>query len=299
MIPKFHKLMLPILKFTADESVHTNSEILEKVAIHFKLTPEEMEERLPSGLQTVIYNRTVWSIVYLRKAKLIENSKRSEFRITKRGLDLLKENPSEITVKLLKRYEEFQDFQNTSSSDEIESTQIVQIETPTDLMAKAHKQLSESLKFEILDKLYSIHPFKFEEIVIKVLLNLGYGGSFEDAGKALKRSGDEGIDGFINEDRLGLDVIYVQAKRYSSDNKISRPTVQSFCGALMGKKARKGIFITTSSFTREAEDYVKNLDAKIILINGDQLAQLMIDTNSGVEIEYNYYVKKINLDFFE
>lgn len=298
MIPKFNEVMLPTLKLCADGEIHSNSEVLERMYVHFKLTPPEIEERLPSGTQTVIYNRTQWAITYLRKAKLIENVKRSEFKITSRGQDVLKENPSEINVKYLKRFDEFKTFQEVDkSSEDSESTFTEQ--TPTDVLTNAYKQINSSLKTEIIERLLKVSPFKFEEIVVKVLINLGYGGTFEEAGKAFKKSGDEGIDGVISEDRLGLDMIYVQAKRYALDNKVGRPLVQEFCGALMGKKAKKGIFITTSSYTREAEEYVKNIDSKIILINGDQLAQYMIETNSGVETEFTYFIKRINMDFFE
>jgi len=298
MIPKFNVVMLPVLKVCADGEIHSNAEVLEKMILHFKLSPEQIEERLPSGTQTVIYNRTQWAITYLRKAKLIENVKRSEFKITPRGQDVLKEKPTEINVKYLKKFDEFKLFQEVDKSPD-EDEQVFTEQTPTDVLANAYKQINSSLKAEIIDRLLKVHPFKFEDIVVRVLINLGYGGSFEEAGKALRRPGDEGIDGIINEDRLGLDVIYVQAKRYAIENKVGRPAVQEFCGALMGKKAKKGIFMTTSNFTREAEDYVKNIDAKIILVNGEQLAQYMIETNSGVETETSYFIKKLNLDFFE
>lgn len=298
MIPKFNEVMLPLLKLCADGEIHSNTEVLEKMCEQFKLSSMEAEERLPSGTQTVIYNRTQWAITYLRKAKLIENVKRSEFKITSRGQDVLKEKLAEISVKYLKRFDEFKSFQEVDkSADYTENTFTEQ--TPTDVLTNAYKQINSSLKSEIIERLLKVHPFKFEEIVVKVLINLGYGGSFEEAGKAFKKSGDEGIDGIISEDRLGLDMIYVQAKRYALENKIGRPLIQEFCGALMGKKAKKGIFITTSSYTREAEEYVKNIDTKVILINGEQLAQYMIETNSGVEIDFTYYIKRINMDFFE
>lgn len=298
MIPKFNEVMLPILKLCGDGEIHTNTQVLEKMYEHFKLTPSELEERLPSGTQTLIYNRTQWALTYLRKAKLIENVKRSEFKITPRGQDVLKEKPTEISVKYLKRFDEFKSFQDVDKSSE-DSESILTEQTPTDVLTNAYKQINSSLKTEIIERLLRVSPFKFEEIVVKVLINLGYGGSFEEAGKAFKKSGDEGIDGVISEDRLGLDMIYVQAKRYALENKVGRPLVQEFCGALMGKKAKKGIFITTSFYTREAEEYAKNIDSKIILINGDQLAQYMIETNSGVETEFTYFIKRINMDFFE
>lgn len=307
MIPKYHELMKPILLETKDGAIHSNSEMIEKMSKYFSLTTEEVAEMLPSGTQSVIVNRTYWAITYLRKAKLIENIKRGDFNITQRGLDVLKENPPELNRNYLKKFEEFKAFQSLSTS---ESTNEVEMsseeenesnndQTPVDTINIAYRKMNTILKDEILGRLLHVHPFKFEDIVVRVIVNLGYGGSREEAGKALQRSGDEGIDGIINEDRLGLDVIYVQAKRYAVNNKIGRPDVQAFCGALMGKKARKGIFITTSSFTREAIDYSNSIDAKIILINGDQLAQYMIETNSGVETDFTISIKRINLDFFE
>ena len=300
--------MKPILLQTQDGLTHTNSEIIEKMCQHFNLSPEELAEMLPSGTQTIMVNRIYWAITYLRKAKLIENIKRGEFNITPRGKTVLRDNPAEINKNYLRQFEEFNEFQSISSgesptetisSQNDEEIELNNDQTPVETITNAHKKMNAILKDELLERLLHVHPFKFEEIVVKVIVNLGYGGSNEEAGKALQRSGDEGIDGIINQDRLGLDVIYVQAKRYSPDNKIGRPAVQGFCGALAGKRAKKGIFITTSSFTKEAIEYANSIEAKIILINGDQLAQFMIEKNTGVETEFSISIKKINLDFFE
>jgi restriction system protein len=299
-IPDFQTIFLPLLKFSADGLEHTSREAKDALSHDFGLTQEERRQLLPSGNQTIFKNRVAWAKSYLKMAGLITNTKRGVFKITDQGMQVLSQNPDRIDIKFLRQFPEFEvtrkgrnssgNYQNDTNSDDHQTT------TPEERLEEAHETLRTNLSEEILSQLKISPPSFFEKVVVEVLVKMGYGGSRKDAGEAIGSSGDEGIDGIIKEDRLGLDIIYLQAKRW--ENAVSRPEIQKFAGALQGKRARKGIFITTSDFSKGAHDYAAAIDSKIILIDGRQLAQFMIDFNVGVTTEATYEVKRIDSDYF-
>lgn len=295
-IPDYQSVMLPLLRLAADGKEHTLREAVEELAEQFKLTEEERKELLPSGSQFTFANRVGWARTYMNKAALLESTRRGYFRITQRGRDVLAKNPPEINVKFLDQFPEFIEFRTKHRVPSTEAAETESLQTPGELLESAYQKLREDLSAELLKTIGECSPAFFERLVIDVLIKMGYGGSRKEAGKAIGRSGDEGIDGIINEDRLGLDVIYIQAKRWQGP--IGRPEIQKFAGALQGHRANKGIFITTSSFTRDAEDYVAKINSKIVLIDGEQLSQLMIDHNVGVTSVTSYETKKIDSDYF-
>ncbi|MCP9460969.1 MAG: restriction endonuclease [Nitrospira sp.] len=297
-IPDYQSIMLPLLQFAADDKEHSLREAIESLSAEFGLTEEEKKELLPSGQQPTFENRVAWARTYLVKAVLLEAPRRGFFRITQRGRDILSQRPTAITVKFLEQFPEFLDFRikRHESKEEIQLPGNRNLQTPGELLESAYQKLREDLAAELLNTVKECSPAFFERLVIDVLVKMGYGGSRKEAGKAIGRSGDEGIDGIINEDRLGLDVIYIQAKRWKDP--IGRPEIQKFVGALQGHRANKGIFITTSSFTREAQDYVTKINSKIVLIDGEHLSQLMIDHNVGVTPVMSYETKKIDSDYF-
>lgn len=300
MVPQFEYFLLPYLKFISDGKTHTLKELTAHIADELKLSPEDREERTKKGSFTKLYDRTQWSGTYLRKALLAESVGRGKYIITQRGLDLLTTNPTFIDRHLLSQYQEFVDFtkaKNPSNQDEVDVTVEDSEITPFELMEASSKELRDELVSDLLAEIKSQSPLFFERLVIKLLVAMGYGGSFEDAANVTKYSHDEGIDGVIKEDRLGLDNIYVQAKRYDTGT-VGRKEIQSFVGALSGKGATKGIFITTSKFTKEASDYKPASNIKIVLIDGTQLANYMIDYNIGVSVRQTFEVKRIDSDFF-
>ena len=298
-IPDYQTIMLPLLRFAEDNKEHSSHEATAFLAGKFSLTENELQELLPSGKQTIFINRVGWARTYLSKAELLNSTKRSFFQISKRGLSILSQNPSRIDNKTLKQFPEFNEFQNRKN-EKTEKTVIENLEeahsTPEESLETAYQTIRNSLASEILDKVKSCSPLFFERLVVQLLVAMGYGGTLQDAGKAVGKSGDGGIDGIIKEDRLGLDVIYLQAKRWEGN--VSRPEIQKFAGALLGNQARKGVFITTSDFTKEAKDYVKTISSNIILLNGEELAELMIDYNVGVSVATTYEIKKIDSDYF-
>ena len=301
-IPNYQTIMLPLLQLAADKQEHKFSDSVQYLAEQFSLTDEEKGELLPSGTQAVFNNRVGWARSYLKQAALLSSPKRGYFRITEQGLDLLAEQPEKITSTLLERYSEFQEFRNrkkdpSKAPEENESTHIPDNETPEDSLASAYKLLRKNLEDEILSSVRDSSPSFFERLVVDLLVKMGYGGNRQDAGRALGKSGDGGIDGIINEDQLGLDVIYIQAKRW--EGVVGRPEIQKFAGALQGQRARKGVFITTSGFTKEALEYASLIESKIILINGEKLASLMAEHNVGVAVVGKYEVKKIDSDYFD
>lgn len=295
-IPDYQSIMLPLLEFATDEKEHTLHEAIEALAVKFGLTDKERKELLPSGLQSTFTNRVGWARTYMKKAGLLESPRRGLIHITPRGLEVLNKKPSRIDVSLLKQFQEFRDFQNFSREQDSEPSQTLGVGTPEETFEGAYQKLRQDLASEIIQTLKNCSPTFFERLVVDVLVKMGYGGTRQDAGKAVGRSGDDGIDGIIKEDRLGLDIIYIQAKRW--DGVVGRPEVQKFSGALQGHRANKGIFITTSFFTREAEEYVSRINSKIVLINGETLAQLMIDHNVGVSSVASYEIKKIDSDYY-
>ena len=309
-IPDFQSIMLPLLEIVNDGKEHSHREVSEALAAKFNLTEEERKELLPSGRQARFDNRVAWSRAYLKKAGLIENTGRGIFRITADGLELLKSNPSRIDIKLLMQYPGIKEWHKPSSrkpgGDEIEPVSAdnngtigtcSETQTPEEVLESSYQELRQALAQELIDRIMKCSPKFFEDLVVRLLVKMGYGGSRIDAGRAIGQSGDGGIDGIINEDKLGLDVVYIQAKRWN--NTVGRPIVQAFAGSLDGQRARKGIMITTSYFSQDARDYVGRIEKKIVLIDGVQLAQLMIDYGIGMAEVANYAVKRVDLDYFE
>jgi restriction system protein len=307
-IPDYATLMLPLLKLASDGVEHRFRDAIESLATQFTLTEEERNELLPAGQARVIDNRVGWARTYLKQAGLIESSRRGVFNITAQGRALLAENPPRIDAQLLRRFQPFLDFLARRGEREDQPNEPVapanrqlepeeSRETPEDQLAQAYRRIRKDLASELLEQIKAAPPSFFEQLVVDLLVTMGYGGNRQDAGRAIGKSGDGGIDGIINEDKLGLDVIYIQAKRW--DATVGRPEIQKFAGALQGQRARKGVFITTSTFSREAEDFVTHIDSKIILIDGDKLAELMIDHNVGVAVIGSYEIKKLDSDYFE
>jgi restriction system protein len=301
MIPDYQTLMLPLLKAVADGKEYKLNEIVEILSKLFNLSTIERSELLPSGQTFVFGSRVGWARTYLKKSGLIDSPKRGTIILTNRGKEVLSDSPSKIDVKFLKRFPEFIEFQS-AKKEEGESQIITQNDnkiedTPEEQIESGYLRIRKSLEQEVLTKLKSIHPSFFEKIVVELLVKMGYGGSIAEAGRATKYTNDEGIDGIIKEDKLGLDVIYIQAKRW--EGTVPRPEIQKFVGALAGQRAKKGVFITTSSFSKDAVSYASQMDTKIVLIDGEQLAQYMIDYNLGVSIQNTYEIKKIDFDYFE
>ncbi|MES2886128.1 MAG: restriction endonuclease [Pseudomonadota bacterium] len=299
MIPDYQTCMLPLLRFAADGKEHPLRDAVAALIKEFKLTEDEVSQFVPSGQQPIFMNRVSWARSYLKKAGLLATPKRSHLQITARGVAVLTEKPPQINVKYLERFPEFLVFK-AAKRDSAEEVAVEQeqpsTQTPNEALEAAYESLRAELAAEILQNLKISDPTLFENIVVELLVKMGYGGSRKDAGKAIGRSGDEGIDGVIKEDHLGLDNIYVQAKRWEAT--VGRPEIQKFAGALQGQRARKGIFMTTSDFSREAHDYVAKIDSKIILIDGKTIARLMIDFSVGVTTIASYEVKKIDADYF-
>lgn len=296
-VPDFQRIMLPLLRLAGDEKEHSVREAIELLADEFELTEEERKQLLPSGRQRRFDNRVGWAGTHIKKAGLLESPRRGYFRITPRGRQVLKENPSEITLAFLKQFPEFVEFRSRRrGSMPAEEGLAEEQETPEELLEGAYQKMREDLAAEILLTVKNCSPAFFERLVVDVLVKMGYGGTRQDAGRAVGRSGDDGIDGIIKEDRLGLDIVYIQAKRW--DAVVGRPEVQKFAGALQGHRARKGIFITTSSFSRDATEYASRIETKIVLMDGETLADLMIDHNVGVSAVASYEIKNIDSDYF-
>mgnify|MGYP000930902601 CR=1 FL=1 len=298
MIPDFKKIMRPFLNIISDGLEHTTSETNEKIAAHFKLSEEELNQYLPSGVAKTFPNRVAWAKSYFKMAGLLENTKRSSFKITEAGKQFLKDNPTEITIKILKTLPAFLERTGRSKDEgisvDIDNTQ--SDATPEEILESSYLTIRKNLSQELLLKVKSCTPSFFESLVVELLVKMGYGGSIQDAGRSIGRSGDEGIDGIIKEDRLGLDVIYIQAKRW--EGVVGRPEIQKFIGALAGQGAKKGVFITTSRFTNEAKEYHPKNDTKIVLIDGEQLTDLMIDFNLAVSKVNTFEIKRIDNDYF-
>lgn len=296
-IPDYQSFFLPLLKFFADGKDHGFHETIEALAKEFKLSEQERRKMLPSGKQEVFDNRIGWSRTYLKKAGLIEAPVKGVHRITDRGLDVLKKKPQRIDVNFLLQFKEFQEFRALRHPKSEETSELeANDKTPEESLEIAYQRIRDDLAAELLQRLKTCSPAFFERLVVEVIVKMGYGGNRQDAGKAVGKSGDGGIDGIIKEDKLGLDAIYIQAKRW--DNTVGRPEIQKFVGALTGQRAKKGLFITTSEFSVEAEDYVSRIDAKVVLIDGETLAQLMIEHNVGVSTVNTYEVKKVDSDYF-
>jgi len=299
-IPDYQAMMLPVMKFVIDGSEHTTKEVREKTAEMLQLSADELAERLPSGVQTTFENRVGWAMTYLKKSGLLTSPKRGIIQITERGRDVLRENPKIIDNSVLEQFKEYRDFKSLRHDKTVtrDGNGKAQPElTPEEILENSYQDLRNQLANEILERVMQCPPEFFENLVVDLLVGMGYGGSRSDAGQAVGRSGDDGIDGIIKEDRLGLDVVNIQAKRWQ--NTVGRPEIQAFVGSLAGNRAKKGVFITTSKFSNDAKDYVRRIEQKVVLIDGEQLAQLMIDYDIGVSKEAQYVIKKIDFDYFE
>src|SRR5574341_279185 len=296
-VPDFQTLMLPLLQLASDRIEHSLSEAIMLLADHFGLSEAERDELIPSGRQARFANRVGWASTYLRKAGLLESTRRGWFVITDKGLGILQNPPERIDLRFLKQYPEIKEFRYAGRREIAESAEGEDelVQTPEEILYQSYQELREGLAQELLETVKRCSPRFFEQVVLDLLIAMGYGGSRQAAAHAVGGSGDGGIDGIINEDKLGLDVVYVQAKRW--DGNVGRPQIQAFAGSLEGVRARKGVFITTSAFTQDALDYVKQIEKKIVLINGRELAQLMIDHNVGVSEVAIYSTKRIDLDY--
>lgn len=297
-IPDFQTIMLPLVQFASDGKEHSLREAIDYLANYFQLTKEERKELLPSGRQATFDNRVGWSRTHLAKAGLLNSTRRGYFEITSLGQQVLARKPDVINMAFLKQFPDYVEFikpsnqdVKTAVSDETEASQ-----TPEEAIESAYQRVRQELAKEILTTIKECSPAFFERLVIDLLVQMGYGGTRKDAGEAIGGSGDGGIDGIIKEDRLGLDIVYIQAKRW--ENTVSRPEIQKFAGALQGQRARKGIFLTTANFSDGAKQYVSFIDSKIVLIDGNMLAQLMIDYNIGVTPFATYEMKRLDSDYF-
>jgi restriction system protein len=302
-IPDFQSIMLPLLKILADGKVYKYREILEALAREFQVTEAERKEMVPSGQQEIFDNRVGWAKTYLKKAGLIDSPQRATFVISEKGKEILSQNLDHIDTKFLRQFPEFQEFTRVNKQNEtitLESNLSTsdQEQNPEELLENSYQEIRQALATDLLSILRKLSPDAFEKLVVELLVKMGYGGSIRDAGKAVGKSGDQGIDGIIKEDRLGLDIIYIQAKRWADNNAVGRPEIQKFVGALAGQGAKKGIFITTSYFTQEALEYAPRNEIKIVLIDGEELGQLMIDYNLGVSTQKIYEIKRIDHDYF-
>lgn len=303
-IPTHQELMLPLLQFAADGQSHHIRDAIEVLSSHLQITPAERAELIPSGRKFKFDDRVQWANTYLKKAGLLQSVGRGLFQITDRGFQVLQENPTYIGREYLLRFPEFREFITplpapTAVEHHELATSSAADQTPEELIYAVYNDLRRKLADELLETILSAPPAFFEKLVVDLLLGMGYGGSF-GTGKRIGQSGDGGIDGYIDEDKLGLDRIYIQAKRWSPETVVGRPVVQGFVGSLMGARAAKGVFITTSSFSGQAHEYAEGLsNLKVILIDGLKLTQLMIEHNVGVSPGQTYVVKKIDRDYFD
>ena len=305
-IPDYQTLMLPVLKLAGDGLEHRIGDVVDQIARDFGLTEAEKQQILPSGRQATFANRMGWAKTYLVQAGLLEATKRAHFKITDRGKKSLAEGPARIDVQYLSQFAEFVQFKERGSLPGTEASTSVgetpsaplQPETPDELLRSTVRQIETALKKELLDRILAAPPAFFESLIVALLLAMGYGGSREEAGKIVGRSGDGGIDGVIDQDALGLDRVYVQAKRYVAENAVSEPEIRAFSGSLGAAKANKGVFVTTSYFTQPAQNFAERHPFKIVLIDGERLAALMIRHNVGVRVDETMYLKKMDEDFF-
>lgn len=301
-LPDYQTLMLPLLRLAADGAEHRLREAIDRLAEELSISDDERSELLPSGAAPVFSSRVGWARTYLKQAGLLRSPKRGIFQITRQGHELLLLDPPRIDNTLLNQYEAFRAFRLRSreqGEDEAKTPAVEALteQTPEDAMGAAYQRVRRNLEVELLEQVKAASPAFFEQLVVDLLVAMGYGGSRQDAGRAIGRSGDGGIDGIIKEDKLGLDVIYLQAKRW--DATVGRPDIQRFAGALQGQRAGKGVFITTSNYSREALEYVNLISTRLILVDGAQLARLMVDHNVGVSPVGFYEIKKIDADYFE
>jgi len=304
-IPDYQSLMLPVLVASSKGEVRIGP-VVDELADEVGLTAEERGELLPSGQQTVFSNRVHWAKSYLSKAHLVEITRRGYFRITERGKNVLQSSPKKIDNKLLMQFEEFRHFRERSSgttSEQNGEANVLAAEdqrrTPDETMRLAHRQIETALIHDLLERIRQAPPDFFERLMVNLLISMGYGGTAENAGRTLGRSGDDGVDGVVDQDALGLDRVYIQAKRYASGNNIGPGAIRDFFGSLDRHKATKGLFVTTSTFSSSAKETAEHLSKRIVLVDGDELARLMIRHNVGCRIEDTLHIKKVDEEFFE
>ena len=299
-IPDYQSIMLPLLELAGDGETHNIHTAKDTLANQFELVEEEVSLLLPSGKQQKFANRVGWARTYLKKSGLLIYPSRGQFKITERGKKVLEDDPQRITNEYLRQFPEFIEFRKRTRKTTLieEQANDEKLLTPEEALESAYVNIRNDLADDLLEYVMKSPPYFFESLVVNLLVAMGYGGTQQDAARAVGKSGDEGIDGIIDEDRLGLDSIYIQAKRWQKDTKIGRPQIQTFVGALQGRKAKKSVFITTASFTNQAREYAAGIDTKIVLIDGIRLADLMIDFGVGVTTSEKYEIKKIDLDYF-
>ncbi|HLW04719.1 MAG TPA: restriction endonuclease [Azoarcus sp.] len=304
-IPDFQTLMRPVLEYASAAPERRLRDTYAAMADRFELSEEERREMLPSGRALLMHNRVAWAVTHLKKAGMLNPVRRGVFAITERGKKALFEAPERITLQYLMRFDDFRDFRNKRNadfgradgeSDTRSGDLLTEDQTPEEKLATAWKTIRADLELEILEQVKEMSPAFFERLVLDVLISMGYGGERADAARAVGQSGDGGIDGIIDEDPLGLDIIYLQAKRWESI--VGRPEIQKFAGALQGRRARKGVFITTSGFSKDALEYANMIETRIILIEGRRLARLMIDHGVGVSETSTYVIKQLDSDYF-
>ena len=302
-VPDFQSIMLPFLQMIEDGGERSMREIVDLLAARFSLTEEDLQQLLPSGQSKVFSNRVAWAKTHLKNAGLVDNPSRGRVRISELGRSVLSEHPAKIDIRFLRQYESYQRFTGQIANSTSEATDpngnltVADDETPLELFESSYAKLKAALSEELLGKLIESSPQFFEHIVVKLLHAMGYGGQFGE-GRVTNYSHDGGIDGVISEDKLGLDVVCIQAKRWQGT--VSRPTVQSFVGSMDLIRAKKGVVITTSDFSRDAYEFVDRIEGKrVVLMNGKQLAQFMIDHDVGVSVTGTYKIKEVSNDFFE
>jgi len=306
-IPDFQSMMLPVLKALGSEPQSIEA-IRDTIAREYQLSDADRSELLPSGRQGRFNNRVAWALGYLKQALLLTKPRRGFYQASERGRDVLARQPGRIDIAYLMQFPEFQEFRSRSRSTVDEQADVIPTDakeelkatlTPDEQVREGYRTLRTNLATELLSRIQAASPAFFETLVVDLLVAMGYGGSQEDAASVVGRSGDEGIDGIIKEDKLGLDNIYLQAKRWKESRTVGRPDVQQFAGALQGQRARKGVFITTSTFSRDAVQYAKSLQTTIVLVDGTQLAQLLLDHRVGVSVQETIHLLKIDEDYFE
>lgn len=295
-IPPFQDLMLPLLKLTSDGRERSSREVRDQLAGSLGVTTEEQAILIPSGRQALYTNRVAWALAHLKVAKVLESPARGVYRITQRGQDVLAENPARVDLRFLRRFPEFVEFRGGAQEPRAAVIDDAEQQSPAELMEASYRALRKDLAAELLTEVKRCTPAFFERLVVELLLAMGYGGSMSDAGSAVGQSGDGGIDGIIKEDRLGLDAVYIQAKRW--EGTVGRPLVQAFAGGLDGRRARKGVMITTSQFSKEAYDFVASIEKRIVLVDGEKLAEYMMDYGIGVTEIVSYSVRRIDSDYF-
>jgi restriction system protein len=296
-IPDFQSIMLPLLQLAIDGDVHYIHDAVNKLADSFSLSDEEKSILLPSGQQPIFYNRVGWARTYLKKAGLIKDPKRGYFQITERGKEVLKGNPDRIDMQFLRQFPEYVEFRKITKDPEPIEGDLEDL-TPEEALENAYQSIRKELSEKLLDYVIGCSSGFFEKLVVELLVKMGYGGSQRNAARAVGQVGDEGIDGIIDEDRLGLDTIYIQAKKWKQGVSVGRPEIQKFVGALQGKRAKRGIFITTTKFSDDAREYARMIDTKVVLIDGSQLTDLMIDSGVGVATRISYEIKALDTDYF-